>query len=96
MPSDPPPPISAGRSAPSGAPDVRRAADALVTALRAHLEAVEARTGEADPAVHEAFHALRRAFLAYDEALYDGYDEVLPVEVVEYVEADDDEDHDAL
>ena len=50
-----------------------------------------ARTGEADPGVRDAFHVLRDAFVAYDAVLYDVYDEVLPVEVVAYVEEDADD-----
>ena len=66
------------------AAEVVAAAEAVERALRAHLAAVAARTGEADPKVQEAFHALREAFVDYDAVLYDVYDEVLPVEVVTY------------
>lgn len=80
---------------PSEDPGVDAAARALTTALEAHLAAVKARNGESDPAVFAAFDDLRDAFLAYEEALYDGYDEVLPVEVVEEYDADEPPDPDA-
>ena len=70
------------------------AAAAVERALRDHLAAVVASTGEADPGVREAFHVLREAFVAYDAVLYDVYDEVLPVEVVAYVEDDVDDELD--
>lgn len=63
------------------AAEVRAAADAVRTALDRHLAAVEQRSGEDDPAVHEAFHLLAAAAEAYDELLYDRYDEVTPFEV---------------
>ena len=79
--------VTAGSAA-----DVTAAAAAVERALSDHLTAVQASTGEADPGVRDAFHVLREAFEAYDAVLYDVYDEVLPVEVVAYVEdgADDD------
>ena len=73
--------VTAGTAA-----DVTAAAAAVERALRDHLRAVQASTGEADPGVRDAFHVLREAFEAYDAVLYDVYDEVLPVEVVAYVE----------
>ena len=80
-------------SAPAaGAADVTAAAAAVERALRDHLAAVVASTGEADPGVRGAFHVLREAFVAYDAVLYDVYDEVLPVEVVAYIEDDVDDE----
>ncbi|MER6995960.1 hypothetical protein [Streptomyces sp. NPDC000410] len=61
--------------------EVRAAAEAVKAALDRHLEAVERRTGEDDPAVYEAFNALAAAAEAYDERLYDRYDEVTPFEI---------------
>lgn len=72
----------------------RAAAAQFVTALERHLEAIERRSGENDAAVNDSFNALREACLAYDEALYDTFDEVLPFEVVDYVEDDDEDDED--
>lgn len=60
---------------------VRRLADRVVAALRAHLAAVEARAGEHDAAVIAAFQDLRDALQAYDEALFDVHDEVVPYDV---------------
>jgi len=63
------------------AAEVRAAAEAVKAALDRHLEAVEHRTGEDDPAVYEAFNILAAAAEAYDERLYDRYDEVTPFEI---------------
>ncbi|MFF4245082.1 hypothetical protein ACFYY2_11485 [Streptomyces sp. NPDC001822] len=63
------------------AAEVRAAADAVKAALDRHLEAVERRTGDDDPAVFDAFNALAAAAEVYDEFLYDRYDEVTPFEI---------------
>ncbi|MFF5937565.1 hypothetical protein [Streptomyces sp. NPDC012508] len=63
------------------AAEVRAAAEAVKAALDRHLEAVERRSGDDDPAVYEAFNALAAAAEAYDERLYDRYDEVTPFEI---------------
>ncbi|GAA2393993.1 hypothetical protein GCM10010420_18850 [Streptomyces glaucosporus] len=72
------------------AAEVRAAAEALKTALDRHLEAVERRSAgggtaaeaaRADAAVLAAFDELAAAGEAYDELLYDVYDEVTPFEV---------------
>ncbi|MFF3290001.1 hypothetical protein [Streptomyces sp. NPDC003023] len=63
------------------AAEVRAAAEAVKAALDRHLEAVENRTGDDDPAVYDAFNALAAAAEAYDERLYDRYDEVTPFEI---------------
>jgi hypothetical protein len=63
------------------AAEVRAAAEAVKTALDRHLAAVENRTGEDDAAVYEAFNVLAVAAEAYDEKLYDRYDEVTPFEI---------------
>lgn len=63
------------------AAEVRAAAEAVKTALDRHLAAVERRSGEDDPAVSEAFNQLAAAAEAYDELLYDRYDEVTPFEI---------------
>lgn len=63
------------------AAEVRAAADAVKTALDRHLQAVERRTGDDDPAVYGAFNALAAAAEVYDELLYDRYDEVTPFEI---------------
>ncbi|MER7572083.1 hypothetical protein [Streptomyces sp. NPDC126514] len=63
------------------AAEVRAAAEAVKAALDRHLAAVERRSGEDDPAVYEAFNQLATAAEAYDELLYDRYDEVTPFEI---------------
>ncbi|MEV1080632.1 hypothetical protein AB0I98_20630 [Streptomyces sp. NPDC050211] len=63
------------------AAEVRAAAEAVKTALDRHLAAVERRSGEDDPTVYEAFNQLAAAAEAYDELLYDRYDEVTPFEI---------------
>jgi hypothetical protein len=61
--------------------EVRAAAEAVKTALDRHLEAIESRSGEDDPAIYAAFDELAAAAEAYDELLYEAYDEVTPFEV---------------
>lgn len=63
------------------AAEVRAAAEAVKIALDRHLDAVERRSGEDDPAVYAAFNELAAAAEAYDELLYDVYDEVTPFEI---------------
>nr|WTB30113.1 hypothetical protein OG781_11965 [Streptomyces sp. NBC_00830] len=63
------------------AAEVRAAADAVKAALDHHLEVVERRSGDDDPAVYDAFNALAAAAEVYDELLYDRYDEVTPFEI---------------
>jgi hypothetical protein len=60
--------------------DVRAAADLLKSAIDQHLAACEARTGEEDPTVQVAYDQLRAAAEAYDDALFDTYEEVTPFE----------------
>ncbi|SCK53933.1 hypothetical protein [Streptomyces sp. WMMB 322] len=72
------------------AADVRAAAEAVKAALDRHLEAVERRAegagkdagdGDSDGAVYSAFDELAAAGEAYDELLYETYDEVTPFEI---------------
>jgi hypothetical protein len=72
------------------AADVRAAAEAVKAALDRHLEAVERRAegagedtenGASDTAVYAAFDELAAAGEAYDELLYESYDEVTPFEI---------------
>ena|SRR5690349_9462254 len=72
----------------------RAALDRLIAALEAHLSAAAARQGEADPAVVSAYQVLADAFEAYDESLYDTFDEVTPF--VLYDDAEDAADEDDL
>jgi hypothetical protein len=61
--------------------EVRAAVEAVKAALDRHLHVIEKRSGDDDPAVYSAFEALASAAEAYDELLYDAYDEVTPFEV---------------
>lgn len=69
------------------AAEVRAAVEALKTALDRHLDAIERRPSdgsedaEADAGVYAAFNGLAAAAEAYDEVLYDAYDEVTPFEI---------------
>lgn len=71
------------------AADVRAAAESVKAALDRHLEAVQRRAegagkdddGAADTAVYAAFDELAAAGEAYDELLYERYDEVTPFEI---------------
>jgi len=71
---------------------VRSAADALKSAIDAHLVAVEARSGENDPMVQAAYDALAAAGEAYDDALFSAYEEVTPFGPVEGIDDDGDDD----
>jgi hypothetical protein len=86
-----PPSRSVEPSGDAGIDRTRLLLDVLVTALREHLEAVEARSGESDPAVYGAFDHLRESFEAYEESLYDVHDEVTPFVVLELDEEDDED-----
>ncbi len=74
--------------------DPRVALESLTTALEEHLSAAESRRGESDPAVEAAFFAVADAFEVYDDALYEAYGEVTPLQVIEDEDDDDDEDID--
>jgi hypothetical protein len=73
---------------------VRELASAFSAAILEHLGAVESRRGESDATVFAAYDRLRDAFTAYEDALYDAYDEVTPFEVVEVDDEDEDDDLD--
>jgi hypothetical protein len=76
-----------------GAAEVRAAAEALKKAIDRHLAAIERRAKapspapEADSEVFAAFNEMAAAGEAYDEMLYDVYDEVTPFEVPETEDA---------
>ncbi|MHA7304152.1 hypothetical protein ACX80E_02735 [Arthrobacter sp. TMN-49] len=75
--------------------DPRAALSALTTALEEHLVAASARRGEEDPIVEATFLGIIDAFEAYEEALFDAFDEVTPLVIYgedgEDVEEDSDE-----
>lgn len=58
----------------------RATAKALKAAIDAHLVACEAKKAEGDPKVQRAYDELRDAAEAYDDALFDAYEEVTPFE----------------
>ena len=68
--------------------DPRTELTRLLAALEAHLTAVVNRTGEHDSAVDEAYVEIANAFEAYEDALFEAYNEVTPLSVY----GDEDED----
>ena len=72
--------------------DPRAALQALVNALEEHLAAAANRRSDDDPSVDSAYVAIANSFEAYEEALYDAYDEVTPLTV--FADEDDDPDYD--
>lgn len=70
--------------------DPRAALQALMSAFEEHLVAASNRRSDDDPAVDGAYVAIADAFDAYEEALYDAYDEVTPLTV--FAEDDDSDD----
>jgi hypothetical protein len=63
--------------------DPRVALQALASALEEHLTAVASRRGAQDPSVEAAFFAIADAFEEYEDALYEAYGEVTPLELYE-------------
>ncbi|WP_421084074.1 hypothetical protein [Rothia nasimurium] len=61
----------------------------LVSALDEHLNAIVNSRGDHDATVDNAYVAIANAFERYEEALFEAYEEVTPLEV--FIE-DDDED----
>ena len=61
--------------------DPRTELTRLLDALEAHLTAVVNRTGEHDSAVDEAYVEIANAFEAYEDALFEAYNEVTPLSV---------------
>lgn len=68
--------------------DPRVALQSLVSAFEEHLVALSNRRSDQDPAVDSAYIAIADAFDAYEEALYERFDEVTPLTVF----ADDEDD----
>ncbi|MHA7238763.1 hypothetical protein [Arthrobacter sp. TMS1-12-1] len=73
--------------------DPRVALQSLVTALEEHLAASASRRREDDPAVEAAYVGVADAFEVYEEALYDAFGEVTPLEIYEEPDEDDDADY---
>ncbi|GAA4122052.1 hypothetical protein GCM10022415_25490 [Knoellia locipacati] len=76
--------------------DPRAALTSLVSAFERHLEACSGRRGEDDPTVAAAYDDLLDAFETYDNALYEAFGEMTPLDVYtgDDADADDDEDDD--
>ncbi|MGG5172547.1 hypothetical protein ACQR35_10270 [Pseudarthrobacter sp. J1738] len=75
--------------------DPRVALQSLTAALEEHLAAAASRRSDGDPAVEAAFFAVADAFEVYEDALYEAYGEVTPLQVFEEDDDDfDDEDSD--
>lgn len=72
--------------------DPRVALQALVSSFEEHLSAIASRRGESDTSVESAFFSIADAFEEYEDALYEAYGEVTPLEL--YDDAADDEDGD--
>ncbi|MFF1830878.1 hypothetical protein [Paenarthrobacter sp. NPDC058040] len=71
--------------------DPRVALQSLTAAFEEHLAAASARRGEGDPTVEAAFFAVADAFEVYEDALYEAYSEVTPLQVFDEDEEDGDE-----
>ncbi|MDO5743782.1 MAG: hypothetical protein Q4P23_04880 [Micrococcaceae bacterium] len=73
--------------------DPRVALSVLISCLEEHLSAVAAKRGTADASISSAFLAVADAYEEYEDALYESYEEFLPLTVAD--DGDDDEDYDA-
>lgn len=73
--------------------DPRVALSSLTTALEEHLIAASNRRGDGDPSVEAAFFAVADAFEVYEDALYEAYNEVTPLQIFD--DEDEDEESDA-
>lgn len=74
--------------------DPRVALQSLVTALEEHLAAAASQRDDNDPAVESAYLGIADAFEVYEEALYDAFGEVTPLEIYEDTDDDADDDRD--
>lgn len=74
--------------------DPRAALDRLVVAFEAHLNAVQARRGDDDPSVDDAYYVLADAFEVYDDAIATVHGEALPFYLAEEDDEDGDDDAD--
>lgn len=65
------------------AKDPRVSLQHLIAALENHLSAVSLRRGSDDVSIERAYELLENAFLDYEEALQDSFEEFLPFELAE-------------
>ncbi len=75
--------------------DPRVALEVLVSSLEEHLSAIASRRGEEDPAVDAAFLRIADAFEDYEDALYEAYGEVTPLDLYDDDDDDDQDDDDS-
>lgn len=74
--------------------DPRVALEVLVSSLEEHLSAIVSRRAEDDPAVDAAFLRIADAFEDYEDALYEAYGEVTPLDLYDDDSDEDDEESD--
>lgn len=74
--------------------DPRATLSLLVSAFERHLEACSGRRGEDDPTVAAAYDDLLDAFETYDNALYEAFGEMTPLDVYTGDDRDDDDEDD--
>lgn len=74
--------------------DPRATLSLLVSAFERHLEACSGRRGEDDPTVAAAYDDLLDAFETYDNALYEAFGEMTPLDVYTGDDSDDSDDDD--
>lgn len=65
------------------ATDARIALQQFIASIERHFEAVSSRHGSDDPAVEQAYYQLEDAFLNYEEAMNEKYEEFLPIALAE-------------
>lgn len=65
------------------AQDARIALRQFISALERHFEAVATRRNTDDPAVEQAYYQIEDAFLEYEEALGETFEEYLPIALAE-------------
>ena len=74
--------------------DPRAALSLLVSAFERHLESCSGRRGDDDPQVAAAYDDLLDAFETYDNALYEAFGEMTPLDVYTGDDSDDDDEED--
>ena len=65
------------------AQDARIALQQFIASLERHFEAISSRRGADDPAVEQAYFQVEDAFLNYEEALGEKFEEYLPLSLAE-------------
>lgn len=65
------------------AQDPRLALQQFIAALERHFEAMSSRHGSDDPAVRQTYYQLEDAFLNYEEAVEEKFEEYLPFELAD-------------